>query len=189
MHETRSGIQVVARAQERGLCAVLHGIITMRSHEGDTMKKSEDADFQEMFGSSTVAESLNADAPLNHGSFPDVPTDSAMWNFLDDPLGKAGEQIADQALIAEISGFDSAVQPLVAEPDTASLESNVFEKVVEQTATILEGIPRHRAAMELICSRLKKSPVLLSTKDDPTWDRLAEAMTKFTTTTIFAGCR
>ena len=154
------------------------------------MKKSEDADFQEMFGSSTVAESLNADAPVARPLAEIwLPTDSDLWNCLDDPLCKAGQEIQDAALIAEISGFDSAVQPLVAEPDTASLESNVFEKVVEQTATILEGIPRHRAAMELICSRLKKSPVLLSTKDDPTWDRLAEAMTKFTTTTIFAGCR
>jgi hypothetical protein len=153
------------------------------------MKKSEDADFQEIFGGSSVEESLGAGPVLQPGKEPWLPTHDSLWTFLDDPLGKAGQEIQDAALIAEISGFDSAVQPLVAEPDTASLESNVFEKVVEQTATILEGIPRHQAAMELICSRLKKSPVLLSTKDDPAWDRLAEAMTKFTTTTIFAGCR
>jgi hypothetical protein len=81
------------------------------------MTKSENADFQEIFGSSSVSQSLNADAPVNPPSEPALPLDDTLWEFLAAPLGKAGQQIADQALIAEISGYEPAAR--VSEPTPA----------------------------------------------------------------------
>ena len=190
MRRARSRACVLARASDSGVHKVLRSVGAMRSREGSTMTKSENVDFQEMFGSSTVAESLNADAPvLQPAPEPWLPTDDSLWNFLDESLGKDGEHALDVAFIKEISGYERTTAPQVPEAESL-LESSAFEKVIHKTATTLENVPRHRQAMQLICDRLRKSSALSpALRADPAWDDLVTAGTKFITGSVFAGCR
>jgi hypothetical protein len=140
------------------------------------MKKSEDADFMEIFGSSSVAESLNADAPLLLPAPEPLPTDAAVWEFLDVPLGKAAREIQDAAFVQEISGFEPV--PAQDHPDSLLEFSATDDFIKRVTAEVLTG-PRHRAAMQLAVDRIRKSAVLAPIRDSPRWADLVSACTTF----------
>lgn len=146
--------------------------------------KSETADFQEIFASSNVAESLNASAPvLNSAPEPALPLDDSLWNFLDDPLSKAGQEIQDAALIAEISGYEFTAAPQVSTPDPAP-PSTVFADFIKRTTRVLGGAPRHRRAVETIVSKAKSTPRFAAMRDDSHWGTLVQACADFVTSAI-----
>jgi hypothetical protein len=82
--------------------------------------KHESVDFQEIFGASTVRESLDAVAPvvLHESRAAQLPTDNPLWDSERVTGGRSAEQVQDQEFIKAVSGCDW--QPILT-PEAAPL--------------------------------------------------------------------
>lgn len=82
------------------------------------MTKTEGTDFQELFGASTVRESLDATVPVIHRrQEPTLPTDSPMWPFTPaSPTGTANT-VQDLDFIKTVSGWDAPIAQPTPAPD------------------------------------------------------------------------
>ena len=81
--------------------------------------KHESIAFQEIFGASTVRESLGALTAYAKPE-PQLPTDSDLWEFLEVPTGKAVQQIQDEEFIKAVSGCDCVFGTGTTQPATSA---------------------------------------------------------------------
>lgn len=138
--------------------------------------KSETVTFQEMFGSSTIAESLAGGMPIE---MPELPTDNAMWEFLTVPPGAVSQQIQDADFIKLLAGVDS----LPAKTD--SLAVLYHHNEIEKRA------PERRSAIKTILDRARgripELPYWSSITDDQiygAWARLLDSCERFASAAI-----
>ena len=148
------------------------------------MAKTENVEFQEIFGASTIAESLDANAPVSYNNQPEptLPTDDELWDLLTTSSGRVAQQIEDQEFIREIFGAEpSASLPVFTPEKSVGHELSDFTK---RAARVLREAPVHRRAMQKIVGTIRNSAMFEPVRNDPAWDRLVEAGVNFVTGVI-----
>ena len=149
------------------------------------MAKSESIDFVELFGASSVRESLNANVmELQQRQPAPLPMDDAIFDFLSPTSNKAAQQVLDDALVQEISGYEPAAAPIRPAPISTSTAMFDFTK---RAARVLHEAPAHRRAIQTIVNKFRYSKALTSTRDDSAWDRLVQSSADFVTGAILAA--
>lgn len=144
------------------------------------MTKSQSADFQEIFGASTIAESLDANTPVSYSNKPEpvLPTDNELWELLTTSSGRVAQHIEDQEFIREISGAEPSASLPVFTPKTESA-GHELRDFTKRAARVLRDAPAHRRAMQKIVGRIRNSAMFEPVRNDPAWDRLVETGVNF----------
>lgn len=148
------------------------------------MTKSENADFQEMFGATTPAESLNVSS-LSHHPPAALPMDDPLYKF--ERVAQQDAAHEDAAFADELIGSreDEAMKGRIpirpALPVSTSPALSIF---VKRAARVLAQLPRHQRAIREITDRLRNSELFAPIKNDPAWDDLVRNVAVFVTGSI-----
>lgn len=118
------------------------------------MAKQESVDFQELFGASTVRESLDATAPVIYRKpEPALPTDNDLWPFT--PASPTGtpNTVQDFDFIKTISGWEAPVVRPTPAPDLGKKILADAGRYFQRVQALDKKQPRRRQEISVIVDR------------------------------------